>query len=319
MRLRALELFSGIGGFAAAVAGRVDVVAAYDQSADARATYALNFPGTRLVARNLDRVKADELARHEADLWWLSPPCEPYTTRGARRDLDDTRARSLLVLLEIILQLRPLHVALENVAGFATSRARERVLNGLDGAGYHVREVLRCPAELGVPMRRPRYYLAASLEPMRDPAPPPSEHRASPSHGLAPATRPLAAFLDPDPDPAVAVPPEFAARHARAFHVVDPADPGAVASCFGSSYGHACHGAGSVIRTATGLRFFSPAEMARLLGLPGSFAFPASLPLSGRWRLLGNSLAVPVVREIVARFPGAIDSSDPGLAGPTNS
>jgi len=300
--MRALELFSGIGGFAAAVAGRAEVVAAYDQSGDARATYALNFPGARLVARNLDRVSADELARHRADLWWLSPPCEPYTLRGARRDLDDTRARSLLVLLEILTLLRPRHVALENVAGFATSRARVRGLEMLTGAGYHVREALRCPTELGLPMRRPRYYLAASQEPLREPAP------------LAALPLPLTAFLDAAPDPALAVPADFAARHARAFHVVDPADPTAIASCFGSSYGHACHGAGSVIRTAAGLRFFSPPEMARLLGLPEPFHFPESLPLTGRWRLLGNSLAVPAVREIVALFCDVGDSSAPALA-----
>lgn len=285
---RALEFFSGVGGFAAAVAGRAEIVAAYDQSGDARATYALNFPGTPLFARNLDRVGAAELARHGADLWWLSPPCEPYTTRGARRDLDDTRARSLLVLLDLIATLRPLQVALENVAGFATSRARERTLGVLAEAGYHVREHLVCPAELGVPMRRPRYYLSASLAPI----PPLAAARAEP--------RPLADLLDRTPDPGVTVPLDFAARHARAFHVLDPADPRALASCFGSSYGHACHGAGSVIRTADGLRFFSPGEMARLLGLPEPFVFPPDLPLAARWRLLGNSLAVPVVRRVVA-------------------
>ncbi len=285
--IRALELFSGVGGFAAAVAGRAAIVAAYDQSADARATYALNFPGTPLFARNLDRVQAAELARHRADLWWLSPPCEPYTTRGARRDLDDNRARSLLVLLDLVAALRPRHVALENVAGFATSRARERTLQVLAAAGYHVREHLRCPSDLGVPMRRPRYYLTASRAPIPPMAPAPAE------------PRPLADLLDPAPDPGVTVPPEFAARHARAFHVVDAADPGAVASCFGSSYGHACHGAGSVIQGPEGPRFFSPAEMARLLGLPEPFLFPPDLPLASRWRLLGNSLAVPIVRQIV--------------------
>jgi site-specific DNA-cytosine methylase len=289
MTERALELFAGVGGFAAALSGRARVVAAYDQSVDARAAYAANFPGTRLVARNLDRVTSAELASHGAGLWWLSPPCEPYTTRGARRDLDDTRARSLLALLDAVAVLRPPRLALENVAGFADSRARSRVLAVLADAGYHVAERLLCPTALGVPMRRPRYYLAASLAPLAPERPP------------APRPRPLAAWLDPEPEPDLAVPPAFAARHARAFHVVDPDDPGAVAACFGSSYGHACHGAGSVIRTPRGLRFFSPDEMARLLGLPEPFRFPPDTPRASRWRLLGNSLSVQAVREVLAR------------------
>ena len=299
MPLPALELFAGLGGFAAAVAESARVVAAYDQSGEARAVYGANFPGTRLVARNLDRVTPTELAAHRADLWWLSPPCEPYTTRGARRDLDDARARSLLAVLSAVAAARPAHVALENVAGFVDSRARAHLLTTLAEAGYHVAEHLRCPTELGVPMRRPRYYLVASQAPFAGAVP---AARSTPPH-LAPSLaplRPLAAWLDPAPDPALAVPEAFAARHARALHVLDPDEPGALASCFGSSYGHACHGAGSVLHTPSGLRFFSPAEMARLLGLPPGFRFPATLPRAAQWRLLGNSLAVPMVRAVLA-------------------
>ena len=94
--LTALELFCGIGGFAAAVAGsRIRVVAALDQSPMALAVYRLNFPGHAAIQTDLERITVAELARFGADLWWLSPPCQPYSVRGRGRDLDDPRARSL--------------------------------------------------------------------------------------------------------------------------------------------------------------------------------------------------------------------------------
>ena len=38
----------------------------------------------------------------------------------------------------------------------------------------------------------------------------------------------------------------------------------------------------------------SPSEVARLLGLPEAFRFPEALSLEARYRLLGNSLSIPV-------------------------
>ena len=61
-------------------------------------------------------------------------------------------------------------------------------------------------------------------------------------------------------------------------------------------------GSGSFLRTARGIRRFSPAEVARLLGLPARFQFPAGLGLEQRYRLLGNGLSQPVARWVVQQL-----------------
>jgi site-specific DNA-cytosine methylase len=53
-------------------------------------------------------------------------------------------------------------------------------------------------------------------------------------------------------------------------------------------------GSGSFLMTERGVRRFSPSEVARLLGLPEAFRFPEALSLEARYRLLGNSLSIPV-------------------------
>ncbi|RMH21013.1 MAG: DNA cytosine methyltransferase, partial [Acidobacteria bacterium] len=161
---RVLELFCGIGGVAAAVAGRAEVVAAVDVNRHALAVYRHNFDHP-VVAATLESLPAARLAAWEADLWWLSPPCQPFTRRGLGRDLDDARARSLVALIDRLARLTPPWVALENVPGFRGSRAHALLRRTLERAGYHVAERLLCPTELGVPNRRRRFYLVAGLEP----------------------------------------------------------------------------------------------------------------------------------------------------------
>ncbi len=296
----ALELFCGIGGFAAAAARmHIRVAEALDQSPVALGVYRLNFPDHHVRKADLEKISAGELAGFDADLWWLSPPCQPYSVRGRKKDLGDPRARSLARILEVfpkIPQKRlPQHLALENVPAFAESQARALVVGLLSDRGYHIHERQLCPTELGIPSRRPRYYLTASREELTPPEP-----LLLQSQG-----RPLSAYLDPeldDPPAELLVPPEVVARFGEGFRILDPADPNAYTTCFTAAYGKSFMHAGSYLRCQTGVRRFSPMEIAALLHFPPQFRFPESLPLRKRWHLLGNSLSVAAVREVARIF-----------------
>lgn len=298
---RALELFCGIGGFAAAVkGGNVRVVGAFDQDPAALATYRLNFPDHGARSADLERVSAWELTAGGIPLWWLSPPCQPYCERGTRRDLDDPRARSLVHILELLgripADLLPRHLALENVAGFVGSEAHGRLAEVLTSRGFQVQERLLCPTELGIPMRRPRYYLAASRDELRQVVP-----------AATLPLRPLADYLDPKlnaPVPAeLLVHPDVIARFGSGLPILDPADGSACATCFTAGYGRSIIASGSYLHCAGGVRRFSPEEIARLMQFPEGFRFPEGIGLRKRWHLIGNSLAVGAVREVLRAFP----------------
>lgn len=47
------------------------------------------------------------------------------------------------------------------------------------------------------------------------------------------------------------------------------------------------------------LRFFTPKEVARLMSFPESFSFPPDVTNKQRYRLLGNSINVAVVAELI--------------------
>ena len=308
MTLRAVELFSGIGGFAAAVAGwDVQVTGALDQDHAALSCYRLNFPDHPVRQVDLERISAWELTTLDADLWWLSPPCQPYCERGARRDLDDYRARSLVHLMELLARIPvknlPRHLALENVAGFMGSQAHGRLINLLAGRGYHLRERLLCPTELGVPSRRPRYYLTASLSPLAPEQPAPRL-----------PLRPLAGYLDPSltetaPDELLLT-DEIVTRFGSGLRILDPAEPSAYTTCFTSGYGRSLMNAGSYLTCGPKVRRFTPEEVVRLLQFSESFCFPEGMTLRRRWGLAGNSLSVVAVREVLKAFPELVQEAE---------
>jgi len=298
---RALELFCGIGGFAAAAAGtNVRVAGAIDQSPAALEVYRLNFPGHDAWQLNLENVTLEELQSVEADFWWLSPPCQPYTVRGAGRDAADPRALSFRRILDLLARMHeddlPSHIALENVEGFARSEMRARLVNLLSGRGYAIQECMLCPTELGVPMRRPRYYCMASrgrLEP--------------PTLVVDMPLRPLGDYLDgTGPDGELLLAGDVVERFGKGFRILDPKDPQAYTTCFTSGYGRSLMRAGSYLRCAGGVRRFAPEEIARLLHFPEGFRFPDRMTLRKKWQLLGNSLSVAAVRKVLEAFPGLV-------------
>jgi len=309
-----LELFCGIGGCAAALPEGARVAGAVDISDKALAVYRRNFPAHPARVKLIDGLTAADLASHGADLWWLSPPCQPFTRRGLGRDVDDPRAAALLHLVGLLRDseaVRPAALALENVPGFEQSRCHDALRETLDRAGYRVRETLLCPTDLGVPNRRRRFYLVAALG--REPGP----WGTPETSGWAGARLPDLVDRslngeDRDPPAELLVPLDVQRRYEDALHRVDPDDPAAVTSCFTAAYGRSPVRSGSYLRLSgqwegrwggrwTGrLRRFAPHEILRLLGFPPSFTLPHELPARAAWPLVGNSLSVPAVRAVLA-------------------
>jgi len=277
--MRVLELFSGLGGWRLALGDRGRVVAAYDVSEAANATYALNH-GDQPKARELATIPPAELAAHGADAWLLSPPCQPFCRMGNRHGLEDRRCRAFRHLMDLFLQAPPERLVLENVAGFLGSDAHELLSDRLRAHGLHRLDLEACPSRFGLPNQRPRVFIVASRKLLA----------GRPRPDLPP--RPLGDFLDAEEDESLYLRPEVLARHRHGMDFVTPEDRRS--TCFIGGYGQRFVGSGSFLKTQRGVRRFSPAEVARLLGLPERFRFPAELSLEARYRLLGNGLSISV-------------------------
>lgn len=58
-----------------------------------------------------------------ADIWTMSPPCQPYTRIGLQQGSEDARAKSFLHLLKVLGEMKnkPTYILVENVKGFEVS------------------------------------------------------------------------------------------------------------------------------------------------------------------------------------------------------
>ena len=285
--MRILELFSGLGGWRVALQNRGTVLAAYDVSEAANVTYALNH-GDVPRAKELAHVPLSELVALGADTWLLSPPCQPFCHMGKHEDLADRRSRAFLHLMELFEQAPPERLVLENVPGFLGSEAHALLSRHIQHHGLHQVDLQACPSRFGLPNQRPRVFIVASRQPMK----------ALPLPDLP--QRPLAEFLDATEDEGLYLRAETHTRHYQGLDLVTPSDRRS--ACFIGGYGRRFVGSGSFLQTERGVRRFSPAEVARLHGLPEGFRFPEALSLEVRYRLLGNGLSIPVAAWALDQF-----------------
>eukprot|EP00041_Stephanoeca_diplocostata_P025053 m.647756 g.647756 ORF g.647756 m.647756 type:complete len:381 (+) comp22659_c0_seq6:169-1311(+) len=171
--LRVLEFYSGIGGmhYALKLAARslgiaFEVLAAFDINTVANDVYRHNFPEVQVIQRLIESIPTSKFEKYAADLWTMSPPCQPFTRAGKQMDVNDARTKSFLSILDMLSSMtsKPKYLLLENVKGFESSVARTTLVTTLEACGYAYQEYLLTPEQLGIPNSRMRYYLIAVLE-----------------------------------------------------------------------------------------------------------------------------------------------------------
>ncbi|XP_071514874.1 tRNA (cytosine(38)-C(5))-methyltransferase [Panulirus ornatus] len=167
--LRILELYSGIGGMHVAAKESelpFEIVGTYEINTTALEVYRHNFLSTS-KPHNIMGLTVEDLIKLNPSIIMMSPPCQPFTRQGLKRDVGDARTSSFLHLLGLLEEVPepPDKLLLENVAGFETSLAREKLIDALRKRNYIWQEFLLSPTQLGVPNSRLRYYLLAKQKP----------------------------------------------------------------------------------------------------------------------------------------------------------
>jgi len=296
--MRILELFAGIGAVAHGAADRFEVAAAIDINENAKKVYQANFDHSHLT-REISSLSDQELSEFDANIWWMSPPCQPFTRRGKRQDVNDLRAQPMLRIFDAIKKIKPKGIVLENVVGFENSQAWSQLKQILSDRGYHFDSAELCSSMFGLPNLRPRIFVVASGEKKVELLPP---------KPIAP--QPLEAFLDSPEDRGrwtdqTEVDSLFIKEYAEAINLVTAKSTST--RCFTSAYGKSQIQSGSYLELANSdgdpcFRRLSPTEMLRLFGFADSYQLPCELSARQLWKLIGNSVSVPCVRHALDCF-----------------
>jgi DNA (cytosine-5)-methyltransferase 1/tRNA (cytosine38-C5)-methyltransferase len=284
--MRAIELYCGIGGFAKACEDLdINIVKAYDQNDSAITTYNVNF-SHKATKFNLEKFDVTQLKN--IDFLWMSPPCQPYTSKGNQKELEDSRADSFKTILQAISKNPPLHIGVENVEGFKNSTGRDLLVKTLKKSNYYINETLLCPSELGIPNRRMRYYLTASLKPLK-------------TLEKSFICKELKEFIG-EPNEPFLIPHDKLEKYKDGFRIINPEEKNAYSTCFTSSYSKSWMHSGAYLRYKNDVRLFEPNEIACLMGFGSDFVFPHELTKRQCYKLIGNSLSVYALKCILTQF-----------------
>jgi DNA (cytosine-5)-methyltransferase 1 len=180
-KLTLISLYTGAGGldlgfeaagFSTKVAVELDV--------NARATLRDNRPtwkqpeeGDALKLNASDLLELAGLERRQVDALIGGPPCQPFSksafwAAGTTRRLDDPRARTLGVMLDLAEAILPRVLVIENVRGIAYREKDEAMklveerlahINELHGTSYTTTVCYLQATDFGVPQIRERAFL----------------------------------------------------------------------------------------------------------------------------------------------------------------
>ena len=130
--------------------------------------------------RKMARIEKDT----EIDLIYGGPPCQAFSTAGNRKGFNDDRGNVFLTFINLVLQLKPRYVAIENVRGLLSapyfidesidSKPRKGgallyIINKLNENGYATSFNLYNAANFGAPQIRERVVIIGSRDGKKPP------------------------------------------------------------------------------------------------------------------------------------------------------
>lgn len=330
-KLKVLELFSGIGGMHFALKEThlsAEVTAAIDINTVANTVYNYNFPKIKLLNKNISSLTSSFIDSLEIDMILMSPPCQPYTRIGKKEDILDRRSDSLAHLIQIIPEINQKFqfLLLENVRGFEVSEARAKLLESLKPS-FHIVEFMLNPLQFGIPNSRERYYLLARRKPFIFSSIETtliSDSSLLREHTENFAIKNVLEFPDDSEEyNKYLVPISTVIKRVMIMDIITKES--LRSCCFTKAYGRFIEGTGSIycpldeskIKTilekiaitssnekqelleTLRLRFFTPKEISRLMCFPKDFKFPDRITNRQKYNLLGNSINVQVVSDLI--------------------
>lgn len=201
----ALSFFSGAMGLDIGMKnGGIPALLACEFNKYCRMTIAENAPDMALIG-DINKYEPAEILQlanipegRKVDVIFGGPPCQAFSTAGARRALADERGNVFLRYIEVVEKIRPTYVVIENVRGLLSAPYPYKdieepikggalcvILDRLKEAGYTISFELYNAANFGAPQIRERVVMIGKLGGPKVPYLSPT-HDESGRYGLRP-------------------------------------------------------------------------------------------------------------------------------------
>jgi len=156
-----VDLFCGAGGLSCGFrhAG-FSVLAGIDNRKEALVTYQRNFPGTKAINADIEKVTPREIAVDNVDVIIGGPPCQGFSISG-KRLINDPRNKLYKAFVSLVAHYKPKLFVMENVPGVMrlfNGKIKEQIIADFSAVGYNVETKLLSAENYGVPQQRKRVF-----------------------------------------------------------------------------------------------------------------------------------------------------------------
>lgn len=305
--MRAVDLFAGWGGLTlGAEQANVPVLWSANHWPLAVATHQLNHPQTQHVCQDLKQADWTTLPAY--DLLLAAPACQGHSpaSQPRRRLYHDALRATAMAVIDCADVTQPAALVVENVPAFTKWRLFDWWCDGLRKLGYQLDVRFLTASHFGVAQRRTRMFILATRPGVHVPALTPS--------ATEPPFAPLLETTVPDRlwTPVAAAPPAVRARIARSALRHGPTF---LSQHTSDHHGVPLHEPIRTITTAPShwnlvdgdrYRALTGRELARGMGFPDSYHWPATASAADVTKGLGNSVCPPVARAVVEAVAEAV-------------
>lgn len=225
----------------------------------------------------------------DIDLYVAGFPCQPFSTAGKRKGLEDRRGNIFWSCFDVIKRKKPKFFILENVVGLLShdkGRTWSTILNLLESLPYNIYWKILNTKDFGIPQDRKRLYIVGSKNNFIWPKPIPLERPLSSYISNDGRSKPTSSrheeILSRLPDDSQFIEFAFGVAKTRSFANTNRLCP--------------CITANPRIWCVPKHRYATPRE---LLNLQGFGEFKQVVSDTQLRRQIGNSMSVNVIKEIM--------------------
>lgn len=270
---------------------------------DACKTYKCNFPNTKLIHGDIKNI--DFASLEKVDIITAGFPCQPFSVCGNKQGFSDKRGNLFFEIMRAVDAINPKVIFLENVANLTehdNGKSFNVIHNELVSRNYIIRYTIADACNYGVPQHRTRTYIVAF-----------KDWELS-SRFEFPEKRTLEKHIFDIIDKSKKADDSFylpvsSKQYQKMYKSIDDenqiyrfSDYGIQKSKDGISFTLKAN-MGTwydripIIKDHFGIRKITPYECLALQGFPNTFHF-ADIPLNSAYKQCGNSVVVPVIKQI---------------------